>query len=537
MAHSRWAKSRLYLILSERLHKKIDCYELCFWLFLLAHTILWTIVPALGRNSLPHDALEGITWGLQWQLGYPKHPFFTAWLCAGITQVFGAVDWPIYLLAQLAVSTTFWAVWQLAKQLLTKPQALIATLAIEGVLFYNINSFNLTPDTMQSPLWALLSLLFYQAITQQKIRYWLLTGLLATLCLCTKYQAVVLLMSMMLLCFFDPTARNSFKKPGIYCGLLILCITMTPHLLWLYQHQFITLVYAQQATENYLPHHSLLNYLWNPVGLSLNALLDILGVFILIWPFYSFTPVPHQRSQTKRGSIMCKQEPLINEESIALSALQHHFLYAIAYGPLIITLFLSFIFGSYFPPRWLTPYFFLTGILVMVYLNPKCHFKLLKYFLGTLILFSIIISAARFMSFTLWQRAESDSFLPNKRIAHAVNNLWHQHYQKPLPYVAGSNYLVSLVVPYIADKPKAYLNWSSETNPWINEQDLKHSGGIFIWDLEYNYTWDHDSEMHTHLPPDVKKHFPKIQILDPLVFYRSSDHHPIKIGIALLPPS
>lgn len=123
-----------------------------FWLFILLHTIIWTIGPALLRPTIPHDTLEGITWGLQWQWGYNKHPFLAAWLSAGITQFFNTTGWPVYLLAQLAVSTTFFAVWKLAKLILPHTHALIAALILEGVLFYNINSFNFTPDTLQVAL-------------------------------------------------------------------------------------------------------------------------------------------------------------------------------------------------------------------------------------------------------------------------------------------------------------------------------------------------------------------------------------------------
>ena len=97
---------------SSSIYKNPSLY---FWLFLMLHTLIWTLGPALIRESLPHDTLEGVTWGLQWQLGYNKHPFLTAWLCAGVTQLFGVVGWPVYLLAQLTVSLTFLAVWQLAK--------------------------------------------------------------------------------------------------------------------------------------------------------------------------------------------------------------------------------------------------------------------------------------------------------------------------------------------------------------------------------------------------------------------------------------
>ncbi len=256
-----------------------------FGLFISLHTLLWTVGPALTRLSLPHDTLESITWGLQWQLGYHKHPFLTAWLCAGVSQLFATVGWPVYLLAQLAVTVTFIAVWQLAKRLLPSWHALIATLLIEGVLFYNINSDNLTPDTMQSPLWALLSLFFYQALTTQKIWPWLLTALCAALSVCTKYQVVVLLLPMLFFCCINREARASFSKPGIYLAIFTFILLIGPHLWWLAHHHFISLTYAQQSAAYYTHEKTWFSHVQQPFVFLRNSLCNIIGVFILLWPF------------------------------------------------------------------------------------------------------------------------------------------------------------------------------------------------------------------------------------------------------------
>lgn len=488
-----------------------------FWLFLFLHTVLWTIGPLLARHSLPHDVLEGITWGLQGQLGYHKHPFLTAWLCAGISQLLGAVDWPVYFLAQLSVAITFWAVWQLAKKLLGPKQALIAALVLEGVLFYNINSFNLTPDTMQSPLWALLSLFFYQALSRQKIHYWLLTGLLAALCVCTKYQVAVLLLPMFLLCVIHPVARLSFKQSGIYWGLAIFLFVITPHLIWLYQHHFITVVYAQQVSKEYTHQLSFFNHISYPIRLIINLLINISGMFFLLWPFYS-------------KLYSAKQDKPI------LSTFQWHVLCTLAFGPLVLTLGLCMLSGDYFPPRWLTPYCSLYGIIAIAYLNPILTSKRMYYFACTLILFSILLFGARISSLTLFPRTESDAFLPNKEIALALSKLWHQDHNISLPYLAGSNYLVSSVLPYMPDKPQPYLSWSQEESPWIEEQQLNQKGGLFIWDEGQNYTWDKDSQTYSTLPEGILMRFPTLHLLPHYIFYRSSDQHPIVIGVALLEP-
>lgn len=488
-----------------------------FALFLFIHIVIWSLGPYFVRPTLTHDTLEGITWGMQWQLGYNKHPFLTAWLCAGITQLFGSIDWPMYLLAQLAVTTTFIAVWQLAKQILAARQALVATLILEAVLFYNINSFNFTPDTLQSPLWALLSLFFYHALNTQKNHYWLLTGLFAALCVCTKYQIIVLFIPMLCLCLWNPVARNSFKKTGIYYALAIFILCITPHWIWLYQHDFITLNYAKNISAEYTDHKTIFSHVFYPLLALANELFAIMGVFILLWPFYTGKD-SKKKMDTK------------------LTRFQWQFLITIGFGPLICSLIMCMLSGDYFPPRWSTPYFFATGIIIMGYLQPSISKKQMKDFTLTFILFSFTLFFIRIAHLSLFSRAESDASLPNQEMAAALSKLWHSYSPTPLSYIAGSNYLVSLVTPYMDEQPKPYLSWDARTNPWVKEEDLRKKGALFIWDVGNNYIWDANSKAYALIPQEVLNRFPNLTVLPNYTFYRTSNHQKIIIGVGILPP-
>jgi 4-amino-4-deoxy-L-arabinose transferase-like glycosyltransferase len=496
-----------------------------FILFLLVHTLLWTLGPYFFRTALTHDSLEGLTWGAQWQWGYNKHPFLTAWLSALMTQWFNSVNLPIFLLAQLAIATTFIAVWALAKQLLgsmncakedLNRKAVIASLLLEGVLFYNINSFNFTPDTLQSPLWALLALALYHALYKQTLWAWMSTGLLAALCICTKYQGFLLFIPMGLLCFINPMARNSFRRLGIYLAALIFLLLMSPHLVWLSQHDWISVHYAQEASATYTQTKTLWSHLSMPLLFSVNALFAVLGMLLLLWPFYRN---------------MNKVKP-----HTSLEIFNQQFLLLIGFGPLILTILLAALSGNYFPPRWATPYFFTLGILAMVYHPQPVTGLQLKQFACSLVILASLLFGIRMLTFTLYPRVNSDSFLPNQAIAHYLSWYWHNHYQSQLKFIAGSNYLVSMVTPYLKDKPIPYFNWDLQESPWVNEKALREQGGIFIWDVGGNYVWDQNSALHTQFTAAISARFQTLQRLPNISFYRSSDQHPIEIGIAILPP-
>lgn len=489
-----------------------------FWLFVFIHVLAWTLGPALFRGSVPHDTLEGIAWGMQWQWGYNKHPFLAAWACALVTKLFGTVGWPVYLLAQLAVAITFFAVWRLATKILPASQALLATLVLEGVLFYNLNSFNLTPDSMQSPLWALLALFFYQALTTQAIHYWLLTGLIAALTIVTKYQVALLLLPMLLFCLFNSQAQVSFKKPGLYFAILLMIALLLPHLFWLYHNDFITIKYAFATPTEYTHQHYAWSHFIYPVRYLANNIGNVVGLFILLWPFYA--------------------KPRAN---FTISSFNWQFLLWLGFGPLALSLLLCVITGSHFPPRWSTPYFFLLGIIAVAWLKPQITPKRLVQFTLSLVIVGSLIWAVRMSSIALGSKFDkdlrSDSYLPNQEIALALTQLWHKRYHQPLHYIAGSRYLVAALVAYSPDHPIPYFDWNLQESPWIDEDDFKKQGALFVWDEGANYTWDAESAANTHLSANVQQHFPNLQLLGVYEFNRLTKlNAPVSIGIALLPP-
>src|SRR5579862_5360712 len=119
-----------------------------FALFMLAHLIGWTLAPLLVRFNLPLDSIEGTLWGHQLEWGYDKNPFLNAWLTAFATFLDGQSGWMIYLFSQLSVVISFWAIWQLAKQIVTPAYALIAVMILEGVQYYHFHAIDFNDNTL-----------------------------------------------------------------------------------------------------------------------------------------------------------------------------------------------------------------------------------------------------------------------------------------------------------------------------------------------------------------------------------------------------
>ena len=78
-----------------------------FFIFILSHLIIWTLVPTITNQNLPLDVIEALAWGNNLEWGFTKHPPGSAFFPEMMFKVFGAQDWAYYLLSQIFVCIAF----------------------------------------------------------------------------------------------------------------------------------------------------------------------------------------------------------------------------------------------------------------------------------------------------------------------------------------------------------------------------------------------------------------------------------------------
>ncbi len=88
-----------------------------FYIFILAHLIIWTLVPSLTNKNLPLDTIEALAWGSNLDWGFNKHPPMSAFFPEMFYQIFGRQDWAYYLLSQIFVVVAFYYVFKLSNEI------------------------------------------------------------------------------------------------------------------------------------------------------------------------------------------------------------------------------------------------------------------------------------------------------------------------------------------------------------------------------------------------------------------------------------
>lgn len=483
--------------------------ERILYAFLFIHVIVWAFAPAFMRFTLPLDAMEGTTWGNQLQWGYDKNPFMNAWLTELAVKISGQSGWGIYLFSQLSVVICFWATWQLGKKMLPPLYALAAVFLLESIQYYNLHAIDFSDNTLELSTWALITLFFYQAIHENKLGNWLLTGFFAGLGMMTKYYTALLLLPMALFLIINNDARQSFKNPAIYWGFAIFLIIIMPHVAWLFSHDFVTIDYMFDRVSS--KKSAWFTHLVFPLQFTMQQLevfiLPILLLFIFFIGKKSF------------------------QEKIQIRSFDKQFLFYVGICPFLLTIALSVIFGMKLHAAWGQPLFSLWGIIFIFWLRPVITLK--KFFFFLITLFSLFALASLIYCFNiLHAKKPSSANFPGKIIATELTNMWHDKFKTPLKYVAGGRWLAGNISFYSNDHPAIYIDWNNKFSPWINEDTLKREGAIFVWDLSaINRRKEVSQE-------EIKARFPKSTHAQMVQFnwHRNKNLPPAEILVAFLPP-
>src|ERR1700761_9074132 len=216
--------------------------QAAFGAFLALHFTVWTALPALLYANLPLDLIEAVTYGREWPLGSDKLPP-PWWLVEIMYRSFGA-DTAYYALAQAVVVIAFAFVFLTARPLVGATGALVAVLIIDGMHYFQYTAVKFNHDVIQFPFWALAAYSFHAALKRGWIGHWLLLGLAFGGALWAKYFVVVLAAPYVLFLLFDRQARRALATPGPWLALAVALLIALPHIVWLFQNDFIPFSYA-----------------------------------------------------------------------------------------------------------------------------------------------------------------------------------------------------------------------------------------------------------------------------------------------------
>ena len=406
-----------------------------FYLFLFSHLLVWTLIPSFSNINLPLDTIEALAWGSNLDWGFNKHPPLSAFAVEIFYFLFGNNDWAYYFLSQIFLTTAFYFVWRLSYLMLEdKIYSLLAVLTLSSIYFYNFTTPEFNVNVSQLPFWASSVYFFWRGLNYNKKIDWILFGVLSALGFLSKYLFIFLLLSLFFFFIFN---LNKYRKSikNYFLSILISLILLIPHLIWLFENNFVTVFYGINRTG--ISGFNLIDHLKNPAIFLLKQIIILIPFFLMIL------------------LIVKKFKFKINKNNK-----RNLFLISINLIPILLILITSVLSGAKIRTMWMTPFYLYFGTLFLFFLKKKIDLKKVKRFY-CIFLFFFILSPAAYLSISLLDETKRTDY-PGREIARLVQNKWDDNFINEIKIVVGDEWSAGNLSYHLYSRPI-----------WIN--DLKNN--------------------------------------------------------------
>jgi 4-amino-4-deoxy-L-arabinose transferase-like glycosyltransferase len=476
--------------------------------FLGLHFAVWTALPALFYANLPLDLIEAVTYGREWQLGYDKLPPLPWWLVEIMHRLFGA-DAAYYALAQAVVIIAFVFVFATARSVVGTVGALVAVLIIDGMHYFQYTAVKFNHDVIQLPFWALAGYAFHTALRRGRLGHWALLGLAFGGALWAKYFVVVLAAPYALFMLFDRRARRALATPGPWLALAVALVVAAPHVVWLFQTDFLPFAYASHRAA---PVRGWLDHLRHPALFTGSQIFFALpSLFIaaaLFWP-------------RNKSALPAPAQPV--------DAFDRRIVALLAFGPGLTMIALTAVSGRGTFAMWGYPLWLYLGLwLVMAAHSTLDAARLTRVVAAWAAVFTVfvVVFAANYSVLPYFDHRYRAVFFPGDKLGEKLTQAFRAATGAPLRYVIGTMWDGGNLAHYSPDQPQVLIDGLPRRAPWIDLNDLRNKGAVVVW----------TESDPAQLPPSFAAIAPNAEVGAPFDLPMRRGSGAIHVGWAILRP-
>ena len=408
-----------------------------FYLFLIAHLFVWTLIPSITNNNLPLDTIEALAWGSNLDWGYNKHPPVSAFFVEFFYFFFGSNDIAYYFLSQIFVISAFYIVWIFSNEFFqNKTLSFFSVLILEGIYFYNFTTPEFNVNVCQLPFWALTVYLSWKLYMKKDTNtvILILLGVTAAIGFLTKYLFAYLLLSVVMIFayefFITKTRKIDFKH---YLPIEIFFVLLVPHLIWLFQNDFVTIKYAFNRAG--LVDYSFLNHLKFPIIFLIKQIGILIPFFVLCYFIIKKIKIRFDIKDKKK-----------------------YFILLINFLPIVLMFVTSVVTGSKIRTMWMTPFYLFFGVLILSMFDIKDDEQTFKeFFKPFLILF--LLSPITYGLVSLINENKRTDY-KGKVEANKVLQVWQKDFTEKINVVLGDEWHAGNISYHMEGRPV----WLGEIN-------------------------------------------------------------------------
>ncbi len=436
------------------------------WWFALAMAGLWVLVPALINPGQVGDHFEQFTWAHSMEWGYHKHPPLPTWLLAITLKWLGPTPYATYAVAALMLAGTAWFTYLLARELLGTRLASLAIVLWGLHWAFSWKGQMLNHNSVMMCCIAAAAWLALQASKRKSAwGWWLGLGLVGGLAMLTKYQSAVPLVGVIVALWRAGHLRERHKLLGLLLAVSVALLVFAPHVLWVVNHEFVTLKYASstvQQLDTLGRVHKLLSF-------------SALQLRMLLWPLLCMAVL----------ALWMRNSPAAAPVDDAASERERQaWLLGLLGWPLVVLAVLCLAQGVRLQDHW--------GFQSMQFVSLWLAWRLRRFgppAATRLVLLALVTHTLALATYsrsvwdpsTLAKRGRPDQFYPAQTLADAVMRSWKESTACPLRYVVGPTYEAGMVSVYSGQNPVVFEMGSPQSSPWVDQADLKRAGALTLY--------------------------------------------------------
>lgn len=428
------------------------------WALIAAQVMAWTAAPAFSHSSPPLDVIEMYVFGREHVIAVYKHPNLPGLVLEASRLLTGMVGWPAYLISQLFIAATFWAVFELGRATMDGKRALAGVLLLAGVFYFSWPTPEFNHNVAQMPFWAGIALFLWRATTRGGLVNWALLGLLAGFGLWAKYSTIMILAAAGIWMLLDGKARRTLLTPGPYLALVLFAASAAPQALWIWQSDAAPVRFAaERASQD---------------GGVLHALEFLLGQAVTHLPFLIMLAAAGWFGRKSA------EAPASPERRAQI------FLLLMGVGPLVLAILGALATGAGLKTAWATPMFNLSGLIVVALMSAKFGDARLGRLVwgATTLLIALPALYFAYIEFGSNVRGKPQrTNWPQAEISATLERAWTEQTNAPLRVVAGDILNAGAVGLRDRDPPSLLINGDYAISPWVSAADVARDGALVVW--------------------------------------------------------
>lgn len=434
---------------------------LVFWTAALAQALVWTLVPALLYASPPGEVPLVLAIGREWQLGSWAGPPLAFWAAEIAFRAAGNSVIGLYVLSQVCVVVTYWAVFALGRSIVGAKHAALAVLLMAGIGTFSVATPEFGQAVLAMPLTALALLFYWRALGAGRRRYWLGLGVCLGLLMLTTYAGLIVVVSIIGITLAARRGRAALLTPYPWAGLILALLVTSPHLWWLSNAGFPALLPADAPPGASI---LLLRWPWFVAG----AVLVHIGLMVLAFVAGAMLK--------PRGDV-----PVIERRPVGRFG--KAFVYAFAIVPVFIATLAMAIGNDAAAAAGVAPFVVLSGLAVVVAAGDAIHIhrqSILGWIWFGLLVGPALLAVAA-MIILPWAGIALAIGEPAAALGQSFTETFNRRTGRPLAIVVGDARLGGLVALASPDRPSLFLDADPERAPWIAADEIAERGAVVVW--------------------------------------------------------